>query len=105
MIGGFSAGSSELVSGHSVLEPLKLFKKNFFSKDDSSLNLLKYVSDFIKQLSKTCDTARTNPKSVQRKMKPWYDINTKEIKKTSSLVTASLIFCLFLENKCKKGCL
>ena len=87
MIGGFSAGSSGHSvllagsSGHSVLEPLKLFKKNFFSKDDSSLNLLKYVSDFIKQLSKTCDTARTNPKSVQRKMKPWYDINTKEIKK------------------------
>ena len=36
----------ELVFGHTVRGPLKLLKKKFFSDDDSSLNLLQYVSDF-----------------------------------------------------------
>ena len=36
----------ELVFGHTVRGPLKLLKEKFLSNDDSSLNLLQYVSDF-----------------------------------------------------------
>ena len=44
----------ELVFGHIMLEPLKLLKEKFLSNDDSSLNLLQYVSDFKDRLSKAC---------------------------------------------------
>ena len=37
----------ELVFGHTVRGPLKLLKEKFLSDDDSSLNLLQYVSDFV----------------------------------------------------------
>ena len=40
----------ELVFGHTVRGPLKLLKEKFFSNDDSSLNLLQYVSDFKDRL-------------------------------------------------------
>ena len=59
----------ELVFGHTVREPLKLLKEKILSIDDSSLNLLQYVSDFKDRLSKACEAARTNLKSAQRKMK------------------------------------
>ena len=36
----------ELVFGHTVRGPLKLLKEKFLSDDDSSLNILQYVSDF-----------------------------------------------------------
>ena len=36
----------ELVFSHTVRGPLKLLKEKFLSNDDSSLNLLQYVSDF-----------------------------------------------------------
>ena len=68
----------ELVFGHTVRGPLKLLKEKFLSNDDSSLNLLQYVSDFKDRLSKACEAARTNLKSAQRKMKRWYDENAKE---------------------------
>ena len=68
----------ELVFGHTVRGPLKLLKEKFLSNDDSSLNLLQYVSDFKDRLSKACEAARTNLKSAQRKMKCWYDENAKE---------------------------
>ena len=55
-------------------------KEKFLSNDDSSLNLLSYVSDFKDRLSKACEAARTNLKSAQRKMKRWYDKNAKERK-------------------------
>ena len=42
----------ELEFGHTVLGPLKLLKETFLSNDDSSLNLLQYVSDFKDRLSK-----------------------------------------------------
>ena len=45
----------ELVFGHTVRGPLKLLKEKFLSDDDSSLNLLQYVSDFKNRLSKACD--------------------------------------------------
>ena len=70
----------ELVFGHTVRGPLKLLKEKFLSNDDSSLNLLQYVSDFKDRLSKACEAARTNLKSAQRKMKRWFDENAKERK-------------------------
>ena len=70
----------ELVFGHTVRGPLKLLKEKFLSVDDSSLNLLQYVSDFKDRLSRACEAARTNLKSAQRKMKRWYDENAKERK-------------------------
>ena len=68
----------ELVFGHTVLGPLKLLKEKFLSDDDSSLNLLQYVSDFKNRLSKACDAARSNFKSAQSKMKIRYDENAKD---------------------------
>ena len=50
----------ELVFGHTVRGPLKLLKEKFLSNDDSSLNLLQYVSDFKDRLSKACEAAWTN---------------------------------------------
>ena len=70
----------KLVFGHSVRGPLKLLKEKFLSNDDSSLNLLQYVSDFKDRLSRACEAAQTNLKSAQRKMERWYDENAKERK-------------------------
>ena len=88
----------ELVFGHTVRGPLKLLKEKFLSNDDSSLNLLQYVSDFKDRLSRACEAARTNLKSAQRKMKRWYDENAKERK-----FMPGDLFCLFLANHCKPG--
>ena len=68
----------ELVFGHTVRGPLKLLKEKFLSDDDSSLNLLQYVSDFKNRLSKACDAAQSNLKSAQSKMKIRYDENAKD---------------------------
>ena len=68
----------ELVFGLTVRGPLKLLKEKFLSDDDSSLNLLQYVSDFKNRLSKACDAARSNLKSAQSKMKIRYDENAKD---------------------------
>ena len=57
----------ELVFGHTVHGSLKLLKEKFLSNDDSSLNLLQYVSDFKDQLSKICESARTNLKYLSTK--------------------------------------
>ena len=62
----------ELVFEHTVPALLKLLKKNL-SDDDSSLNLVQYVSDFKIRLSKACVAAWTNLKSAQNKMKLFYD--------------------------------
>ena len=71
----------ELDFGHTVRGPLQILKEKFISNDDSSLNLLQYVSDFKDRLSKAREAARTNLKSAQRKMKHWYDKkNAKERK-------------------------
>ena len=43
----------ELVFGHTVRGPLKLLKEKILSDDDSSLNLLQYVSDLKKQTIKS----------------------------------------------------
>ena len=55
-------------------------KEKFLSNDDSSLNLLQYVSDFKDLLLKACESTRTNLKSAQRKIKHWYNVNAKERK-------------------------
>ena len=60
---GFSP--AELVFGHTVRGPLKRLKEKFLSDDDSSLNLLQYVSDFKSRLLKACEAARSNFRSAQ----------------------------------------
>ena len=57
---------------------MKLLKEKFPSVDDSSLNLLQYVSDFKNRLSKACEAAQANLKSAQSKMKFRYDENARE---------------------------
>ena len=59
----------ELVFGHSVGGPLKLFKEKLLSYDYVSLNLLQYVSDYRIQLSSACEVAIANLKSAQNSMK------------------------------------
>ena len=66
----------ELVFGHSVRGPLKLFKEKLLSHDDVSLNLLQYVSDFRTKLSNACEMAKANLKSAQNSMKNRYDQNS-----------------------------
>ena len=89
----------ELVFNHTVRGPLELLKETFLSNDDSSLNLLQYVSDFKDRLSKACESTRINLKSAQRKMKRWNDENAKERKFIPG--DRYLLFCLVLENHCK----
>ena len=76
---GFS--SFELVFDNTLRRPLKLLeKKKILSNEDSSLNLLQYISDFKDRLSKACESAWTNIESAQRKIKGWYDETAKERK-------------------------
>ncbi len=63
----------ELVFGHTVRGPLKLFKEMFLSDGNDCLNLFSYVSDFRTRLSKACDLARTNLKAAQISMKTKFD--------------------------------
>ena len=63
----------ELLFGHSVRGHLKLLKEKFLSNDETSLNLLQYVSDFRNRLSRACEVARSNLKKSQCKMKARYD--------------------------------
>ena len=55
--------------------PLKHLKEKYLSNNNSSLNLLQYVSDFKNRLSKACEAARSNFKSAQSKMILPYDKN------------------------------
>ena len=59
---------------------LKLLKDIFLSDDDSSLNLLQYVSNFKNRLSTACEAAQSNIKSAQIKLKMHYDKNAKDRK-------------------------
>ena len=64
----------ELVFGHTVRGPLKLFKEQFFSDGNNDcLNLFSYVSDFRTRLSKVCDLARKNLQAAQVSMKTKFD--------------------------------
>ena len=82
----------ELVFGHTVRGPLKLLKEKFLSDDEMSLNLLQYVSNFKNRLSKACEAARTNLKSVQSKM-----LRTEIL----SLEIRYFLFCPYLVDLCK----
>ena len=64
-----SADAKWTVFGHIVRGPLKLLKEKILSDDDSSLNLLQYVSDFKNIPSKATEVARSNHKSAQSKIK------------------------------------
>ena len=68
----------ELVFGHTVLGPLKLLQEKFLSLEDTLLNLLQYVSEFRSKLLTACESAKSNLKSAQGKMKQNYDKYTKE---------------------------
>ena len=67
----------ELVFGHSVRGPLKLYKEKLLSEDDYSLNILGCVSNFRHKLSEACEFAQNNLRSVQSKMKERYDKYTQ----------------------------
>ena len=69
----------ELIFGHTVRESLKLLKEKILSDDDSSLNLLQYVSDFKNRLSKAFEAAQSNLKSAQSKMRMHYDENAQDV--------------------------
>ena len=68
----------ELVFGHTVRGPLKLLKEKFLSDNDSSSNLLQYVSDFKNRLSNACEAAPASLKSAKSKMKFRYEENARE---------------------------
>ena len=67
----------ELVFGHSVRGPLKLFKQKLLSEDDPSLNILNYISNFRHKLSEACELAQNNLRSIQSKMNERYDKYTQ----------------------------
>ena len=79
----------ELVFGHTVRGPLKLLKEKTLSDDNSSSNLLQYVSDFKNRLSKACEAVRSNLKSAQSKRREI--LNQEE---------RYLLFCPFLVSLC-----
>ena len=68
----------ELVFGHSVRGPLNLLKEKLLSQEDTSLNLLQYVSNVRSKLLTVCEAAKSNLKKAQGKMKKNFDKNTKE---------------------------
>ena len=66
----------ELVFGHTVRGPLKLLKEKLLSsKDNETLSLLKYVSDFRTKLNNACELARAKLASAQENMKTKYNVN------------------------------
>ena len=65
----------EVVFGHTVGGPLKLFKEKLLSHDVVSLNLLQYVSDFRNKLSNECEMPKSSIKSAQNSMQNRYDQN------------------------------
>ncbi|XP_069986300.1 uncharacterized protein [Penaeus vannamei] len=66
----------ELVFGHEVRGPLRLLREKWLSSEGDS-NILRYVMDFRCRLTKACELARANLSEAQRRMKSWYDMNTR----------------------------
>ena len=62
----------ELVFGHEVRGPLKMFKETWLS-EESPMGLLEYVSTFRDRLSNARELARQNLERSQSRMKVWYD--------------------------------
>ena len=69
----------ELVFGHRVRGPLKMFKETWLSDtDDPPISLLEYVSTFRCRLTNACEIAQKNLKDSQKRMKVWYDRKAKQ---------------------------
>ena len=68
----------ELVFGHTMGGPLKLFKEKLLPDSSESINLLQYVSDFRTKLYRACKLARVNLSSSQKSMKKKYDVDAVE---------------------------
>jgi len=62
----------ELVFGRAVRGPLKVLKVAWLG-EDSSVNLLEYVSRLRQRILDAVDIARKNLKNSQSRMKTWYD--------------------------------
>ena len=62
----------ELVFGRSVRGPLKLLKEQWL-QEETTTNLLDYVSDLHSKLSTVSKLAQQNLKVAQRRMKHWYN--------------------------------
>ena len=62
----------ELVFGRSIREPLKFLKEQWL-QEETTTNLLDYVSDLHSKLSTVSKLAQQNLKVAQRRMKHWYD--------------------------------
>ena len=66
----------ELVFGRAVRGPLKVLKEAWLG-EDSSVNLLEYVSRLRQRILDAVDIARKNLKNSQSRMKTWYDKKAK----------------------------
>ena len=67
-----------MVFGHTLRRSLKLLKDKFLLDDDSSLNLIQYVSIIKNRQSKACKAAWSNLKSAQSKLKTHYGENVQD---------------------------
>ena len=69
----------ELIYGHEVRGPLKLFKECCVAPDEGNdIHMLKYVAEFKDRLQEVCQVAKENLSHAQEKMKSWYDRNSRE---------------------------
>ncbi len=63
----------ELVFGHTVRGPLKLFSEQLLKKSTSPVSILEYVSSFRERLHQVCMFAKAHLADVQSKMKKRFD--------------------------------
>ena len=63
----------ELVFGHEVRGPLKLFKENLLGNSENAIPMLKYVSVFKTRLNEAGQLAKEHLLKTQQKMKVWFD--------------------------------
>jgi hypothetical protein len=64
----------ELVYGHEVRGPMKMFKEKLLSQDaQKPVSLSKFVSSFKTRLHEVRELAKTHLHAAQCKMKVWYD--------------------------------
>lgn len=68
----------ELVFGHEIRNPLKIFKENWLDNEVTQTNLLCYVQDFKDKLLNAWDSAQKHLDESQTDMKEWYDRNSRE---------------------------
>lgn len=75
----FRFSSFKLVFGYVVRGPLKMLK-NWLAEEESSMNMLEYVSTFWHRLTRASELAKENLKRSQSKMKVWYDQKARDRK-------------------------